>query len=129
MSTPNLPPFFAHLCAKRVLPRDVFVQQGLTFGYKFVATHAETILEELPPFIALLEQLEADNHPIAVTLAADISYLRTLLAMHRDALAALANDAEPPDSFEAYLNGLYDFWPRFKKVYEAIARAFAADDT
>lgn len=124
-----LPPFFAHLCAKLVLPRDEFVRQGFDFGYRFVAAHAESILQELPPFITLLNQLEVDSHPVARSFAGDISYLRTLLDMHNDALAAFANEAEPPDSFEAYLNGLYDFWPRFKRVYEAIGRAFQSDDT
>lgn len=110
------PPFFQHLFGQATIPRDDFLREGKSYGIAFVMPYTQMLFDELQNLGKMLDTLERVMPEALRPVAGDVSYLRTLLAMHEEIQQALKAGQEPPYSFEAYLNAMYDFWPRFRRL-------------
>lgn len=114
-----------YLSGQVQMSEDDFVKLGEQVPYDDLITAFEPVTGDLQNMVNGINNIANQAPQYVRPIMSDVSYLQTLLTMHKGIYTQLLQDNEPSYAKEAYLRALYQLPPRLFKVIAYMEKLMA----
>lgn len=119
-------PLLQHLMGQGKVSEADFIAFSSQLSYDTLVIIVEPVFASVSELVASAHQLAAMAPQLFGPIAADVSFLESVAAMHRDVFARLVlSKTEPEESQEAYLRALYQVPTRLYRIIAYVERLMA----